>query len=267
MSIYTGCNFEYANLASETFDLMIASIDGSIGESSSTGKSFDIIEDSIPNSFKNCDYGIRLKPHLEFDITFAKKHQSQDGFSIPDRSRINAWLFGRQRNQEFIIYRPDGQDIIFKCRFNNSNFVTVGSKCVGITCTVICDSPFGYTEQEKYNYEITTNNQIVNFYNLSEHEGSHYPEYLEIELQGNSRSISIINLSDNNYKFELLNLQANEKIYIDNANKIITRSSGLLALDNFNLNFLRFINGTNKLQFVGNSKIIIKTKFTIGMGG
>ena len=64
---------------------------------------------------------------------------------------------------------------------------------------------------------------------------------INFKLTPNNRNFSIINKSDGRREFKFSNLLGSEKITVDNKHQIITSSSGMFRLDNFNKNYFNLM--------------------------
>jgi phage-related protein len=70
----------------------------------------------------------------------------------------------------------------------------------------------------------------------------------------------MINTSDNNWTTILKNISANEIITMDCKNEILTSSiEDRLILNDFNMHFMRFVSGVNKIHV--NSDVTLEISF------
>ena len=71
--------------------------------------------------------------------------------------------------------------------------------------------------------------------------------------------MEIVNLTDNNWTTVLKNISANEVITMDSKNEILESSLDRLILNDFNMHFIRFVSGINKIQV--NSDVMLNISF------
>lgn len=274
---FYGNHFSFNGTPCEEFGLAIYDIDGnsqgSSGMIASTGK---IVEDWIPTKSKSFFYGIQQNTPLSFKMVFGVDPElnKQNGFptmeDFLDRweiAKISNWLTGHSDNRKWLeIEQPDMENVRFFCTITDLEIITHAWYPWAFSCTVTCDSPYGYMFPKNYNYTCS-GTKTVSLYSKSLVNEFYYPK-ITIVTSG-SGSISIINHSDGNREF-LLNkttISAGTTIDVDNERGIIKASDGQNLYDYFNFNFFRLRPATNQLTLSGNFELTVLCEFPINIGG
>ena len=244
-------SFQFDGIPSETYNLLISEIDGSaedetMGSTSMEIKSQKIFRKSVPYF-----YGMTPSENLSFEISAFTLDEEIDALSF---QLIQAWLFSSRVYKKLLVFQEDMMDgIYFNCIFNNPKIVRVGNKIVGFTATIECDAPYGWNFPKTTTYTYTTptvDNSVV-FNNISNDKGTYlYPQNVII-MNNFGGNFSITNLSDSSRVFSFTSLQPNEVITIDNNIQVMSSSTGLLRLGNFNKRYLRLLPGVNNLRIQG----------------
>ena len=136
-----------------------------------------------------------------------------------------------------MITRRDYDNIHFFTQFNISP-VEVAGNIVGITVTGITDSPFGYSQLNKYVIECNGSTEYTIF-DLSDEIGYIYPD-IEIEVNDNC-DVIITNIHENR-TFSLKNCVANEVIKIDGKLLQMTTNANRNLYENTNYIYPRIAN-------------------------
>lgn len=203
--------------------------------------------------FKRTDfyfYGASIDPMLEFPVTFITDN---DELTAKDLEQVSSWLFGRSTYGELRIIQPDMQDVYFECFLSDPKIYRVANIIRGVSATVKCRHPWGLTKVKSYTHTFTPNasNAEVRHFNGSDHSGYTFP-ILELTVDAFGGDFSITNTSDSNRVFTFTGLQSNEIVTVNNSLQIITSSTGLRRLSNFNKSFFRLVQGLNVLTVDGN---------------
>lgn len=273
---FYGNHFSFNGIPCEEFGLSIYDIGGtSQGNSGQIASTGEIIEDWIPTKSKSFFYGIKQNTPLSFKMIFGVDPElnQQNGFptmeDFLDRweiARISNWLTGHSDNRKWLeIEQPDMETVRFFCTITDLEIITHGWYPWAFSCTVTCDSPYGYMFPKIYKYTCSELND-VSLYNKSLVNEFYYPK-MEI-VPKDDGDVSIINESDGNRSFVLKNISENlGTITVDNEREIIKTSDGRNIYDNFNFNFFRLKPGTNKLALSGSFELKICCEFPVNVGG
>lgn len=274
---FYGNRFSFNGIPCEKFGLAIYDIDGnSQGKSNLVPTVGKVIEDWIPTKSKSLFYGIQQNTPLTFNMTFGvdPELQREKGFITMDDyfdrweiTSINNWLTGHRDSRKWLeIEQPDMETVRFLCTITDLDIITHAWYPWAFTCTVTCDSPYGYLFPKKYVYSCS-GTANVSLHSKSAVNDFYYP--IMTITPKNSGDISIVNQSDNDREFLLKDISAGAEasIYVDNDRGIIRRADGLNIYDNFNFNFFRLLPGNNRLVLNGNFSLIVDCEFPVNVGG
>jgi len=210
-------------------------------------------------------WGSEQLPVLSFPLAL----YSPDEISAPAFSEIGTWLFGQMEYKTLRICQNDLFDVFFNCFFAAPQSIRTGNIIRGLSCTVICDSPFGWKTPKYYDYTFTNQYLItdyVTFFNESADSAYTYPTELIITANIFGGSVTITNITDNSRQF-ILTLLPNEVVTLDCNHQFISSSLVTYPLYNFNLSWLRFLPGTNTLKIEGNvSEVEITSPVAVKIG-
>ena len=274
---FYGQHFSFNGTPCEKFGLAIYDIDGnSQGKSGFVASVGKVVEDWIPTKSRSLFYGIQQNTPLTFTMTFGvdPELQREHGFITMDDyldrweiTQINNWLTGHKDGRKWLeIEQPDMDSIRFSCTITDLDIITHAWYPWAFTCTVTCDSPYGYMHPKTYHYTCS-GTKTVNLVNKS-FINDFYSPVMIITPQSLDR-ISIINMSDENREFRLERLPGGtgKEIYIDNDRGIIKTADGSNIYDYFNFNFFRLCPGNNQLALSGNFTLKVLCEFPVNVGG
>lgn len=250
--MFKALDFVFDGIPNTDYGIYILDIDGSAKKTTQTGSDLDLITQKVPGRPIPYLLGCENSEVLEFTLTFGAMEPLDRDMVIA----IQKWLFGKKYYRELKIIQKDMYDYHYECIMTGAKLVTIANWPYAFTCTITCNAPWAWTNEKTYSYNASTEQKIV-FRNLSDNPDYDRP-YLEITATGSD--FYIINESDGGRKFELTGLQSGEVVSVDNDREIITSSTGLNRLDNFNLNFFRLVPGINKLTVNGGS---VKIKYKL----
>lgn len=267
MAFY-GCEFTFDGLPCSEFGLMLYNMEMA-SQSDVTFKTGEVHEDRIASRYDALMYGLSQNEPLEFTLVFGANTRSIDAGAHLDRFEIEAiaaWLTGHSTRKWLTIVQEDMEAFRYKCLISDLKLITYGELPWAFSCTVSCDSPFGYTFPEEYEFEVSGSKEII-LRNRSTYNGFYKP-IIEISMSGGD-SVSITNASDSDRTFSFKGLPAGEPlfIYIDNKNQVITNNLDINLYPNFNMKFFRMKRGDNHLVINGNCKIKFICEFPVNIGG
>jgi hypothetical protein len=151
-------------------------------------------------------------------------------------------------------------DLWYRAKVNNISYQRVGGNVVGVIIFMECDSIFAWSRENEVRIQAKSNEPFYVFNNTDDLYNYIFP-YVEITSTANG-TVSIVNISDNNWTSEIQNIKTNEKITIDSQKEIIKSSiEHKLLLNDFNLHFPRLIEGKN--EYISNTDITITFKFRV----
>jgi phage-related protein len=259
--------FIFNDIPSETYGLYLG-VAGDSGESTNAvGTDVTLLTQKIYRRPVPLYYGAEQTPVLQFPLSM----YSPNEMTAADFSDTATWLFGQMAYKKLRICQNDMQDIYFNCFLTAPQIVRYGNLIKMITTTVICDAPWGWGEPGVYTYNFNPNEYAPLFNaridNISDDNFYTYPTNLIIKANLFGGAVTITNIEDNNRQF-ILSLSPNETVTLNCDLQTISSDATLYPLANFNLNFLRLIQGTNNLIIEGNVKeITMNVPTAIKIGG
>lgn len=247
--------FIFDNKTSDDFGLLICNIEGK-EPSESSGGEIEITKIESPIQNRWCKSGnSHYKDALQFSFQVVKS--SFKPFDAYEYSSISRWLCRKDDYKDFMITRQDYDNIHFYVQFNVSP-VEVAGNIIGITVTGTTDSPFGYSQLNKYVIESNGYAEYTIF-DLSDEIGYIYPN-IEINVNRNC-DISITNLHENR-TFTLNDCVANEIIKIDGKLLQMTTNANRNIYESTNYIFPRIANDydnrKNVFRVQGNCTVTMK---------
>lgn len=259
MSFY-GYSFVFDDVSSEMFGLKIGYLDSG-KKDSDAGANIDIVESNIRRKSKPYFFGTQLSTPLEIPmVVFSEKI-----LDTWDRSAINKLLFGKQDYSDLQIIQGDMEGYHYRCLLKDPQDTYIGNMPYAKSFKMRLDDSWAWSSEMLFSYEITTP-QTIMFNNMSDDTNYLYP-IISFTLTGANTGLSIQNITDSGRTFQFSTLSALEYVYVDNYRQIITSSTGLNRVDNFNLRFFRLLSGFNELLITGSSNIIFRMKFAKKIGG
>ena len=236
-------SFTFDGIQSERFSLTISSADSNATETSNMVGDSKLYTEKLFRRTDEFLLGVSIDPVLEFPITCMTDNTE---LTAPELQLIGNWLFGKRNYAELRIMQPDMGDVLFDCFLINPKIIRVGNLIRGVSATVHCKNAWGLKQAKTYTYSTSP----ITHDNLSDESGYTYPT-LVVTTDAFGGTITWVNTSDANRTGILTSMQANEVITIDNSLQIISSSTGLRRLANFNKNFFRLVNGRNTITFSG----------------
>jgi phage-related protein len=250
----------YDGVASEQYGLYIQDIDANAVNSSMGSSSMEIMEQKIYRRATPYFFGATPSPKLAFDFSaYSDGELDADTFEI-----IQKWLFSSRSYKKFQIDQPDIQSIYFNAILNAPKIERVGNIIQGFSCSVECDSPFAYhfPKTTTYPYTASVVDNTVVYNNRSDDVGAYLYPKLVITMNNIGGTATITNASDSNRVFSFTGLSPSEVLTVDCSLEIISSSTGLKRLGNFNKHFLRLVPYVNSLRIQGNiASIAMTTQF------
>lgn len=256
---FWGSTFIFDGVPSELYGLYISSSsDG--GDVEIAGSSdVETFTESVLRKSKRYLLGVQQTPVLSFDIFFNSPRE----ITSVELGNIQAWLFGHSQYKILQIVQADIQEVYYNCFLKNPRVHKVGNIVRGIRATVECDAPWGWTfeKTKTYTYVDDDINDDIVFNNISDDNGYLYP-ILEFTMNTLGGNLIITNSDDNDRQFIFTDLLQDEVITIDNDKNIISSSTGLNRLSNFNKKWFRMVRGLNRINISGNiSQLVMKYEF------
>lgn len=275
MAFYAN-TFIFNDVPSEFHNLYIGELGGSGEATTAASSDVTLLTQKIYRRPVPLFYGAEQMPVLQFTLSMYSPAEITAG----DFSEISTWLFGQNNYKKLRICQNDMQEVYYNCFLTAPQLTRIGNTIQAITCTVTCDAPWGWKEEENIilNYDpdqysvyddILINNESANgFYT--------YPTSLVIRANVFGETVTIRNVTDSNRDFiygEINNIPPTyllpyEILSINNDLQTISSTLVTYPLENFNKNFLRLVQGTNNLIITGGiQELSLKYQVAAKIGG
>ena len=243
------------------YGLILASFEDASEVEEDLGMNYETIEEYISNNPVPVYIGSKYSEKLRPIATIVKNPcLLQDRFFTDHDCRsILRELTGFYGYKTMQIYSKEISEVLyFNVRINNVKYKKISGKIVGIILEMECDSQFAWSKEFNYTFDVSAGN-ILSFYNISDDLNNYLKPTIKITASSDIAELEIINLNDNNWTTVLKNISENEIITMDCKNEILESSKDRNILNDFNLHFIRFVSGINKLQV--NSDITVDISF------
>lgn len=265
MNGFWGRTFTFDGIPSEQYSLYISTVGG--GDTDASGStSVAIKQEKVFRNPVPYFYGVELGPVLEFDVSI--NTIDQVFLSSLDASLVQKWLFGISQYKKLQVIQDDLDGTYFSCMFTEPRIYKSGNLIRGFKARAICDAPYAWSFDESLSKTYVAGaNETFTFLNLSDDLSTYVYPRMVITANQFGGQVTLTNLTESNRQTTLVSMQPNEVITIDNELKIITSSTGLKRLSNFNKNWFRFVPNLNTISIVGSiSSIDFTYKFPRKVG-
>lgn len=241
-------NFVFDGVPSQRYGLILCNIDKS-NASESGGGSIKLHTDKTLKMSNNYLLGVEQDEVLTFKVVMA----SLAPLNRIDVGTIQTWLFANSTYKKLQIIQPDMSTVYYNCILNNPRVISYGSYPYAFECDVICDRPWALDYGHTYNYNIATTPYEF-YHNNTSQDGQILLPKIEFTTNSDNATVTIINITNNNYTTEFTKLSNGETICIDNELKIVSSSlgEGIKRLSNFNLHWFELVPNANKIKVIGN---------------
>ena len=238
------------NFKLSDYGLVLASFEDSSNTEDDLGMNHDTIEEYIGDNPVPIYIGARYSEKLRPTATIIKNPCIlQDLYFTEHECRtILRELTGFYGYKKMQIYSNEMNEMLyFNVRINNVQYKKVAGKITGLIFEMECDSQFAWSKEFNYTYKVSAGT-ILSFYNISDDLNNYLKPTVKISSSSDIKQLEIVNLTDNNWTTVLKNISANEVITMDSKNEILESSLDRLILNDFNMHFIRFVSGINKIQ-------------------
>ena len=249
------------NFKLSDYGLVLASFEDSSNTEDDLGMNHDTIEEYIGENPVPVYIGAKYSEKLRPTATIIKNPCiMQDLYFTEHECRtILRELTGFYGYKKMQIYSNEMNEMLyFNVRINSVQYKKVAGKITGIIFEMECDSQFAWSKEFNYTYKVSVGT-ILSFYNISDDLNNYLKPTVKITAFSNIEQLEIVNLTDNNWTTVLKNISANEVIIMDSKNEILESSLDRLVLNDFNMHFIRFVSGINKIQV--NSDVMLNISF------
>ena len=207
-------NFIYDGVSSDDMGVMICSFDGG-DEISTVGSKVEISTAKSPNSYKWLKTNAVYNEQLTFSFSFCKDICNLDGnemsISSEEQAEIIRWLVRKENH--YLSFEEDGfENIYYNCTISLEK-KQVGGSTIGFTATVLCDAPFGWSEERT----ATVTTDINKVFDTSQEIGYIIPNTVVTALSDGD--VRIYN-DNTNETTVIKNCKANEQITLTDMMRI-----------------------------------------------
>lgn len=267
MSSFYTYDFVFDDTPSQKYDLKIINFqDGGLFDGVGSSD-VNIITQRVLRKSRPYYLGRTQEPVLEFPLTFGTSRVIS-GF---DRDIISSWLFGRSSYKKLYILQDDLNGVYFNCFLKEPKPLYIGNMNYAFSCTVVCDSPWGYLPERTISGSVVgtpiQTPVYLNIYNNSTEDDYLYPEVnfnigsaVSDPVELNFELTNITDNPDRMFAFEGIRLMENSYANVNNDLQIVegaafeyvtnpTPTTNILPF--FNKNWFRLVPRNNyiKLDF------------------
>lgn len=255
MAVYQK-KFTFNNRSNKDFGLIVARFEPDNGEVDSYLTTESVYTDSY-NGTKRYDYGAKYTSTTILYITMLKNNYAD--FSRRDLREVLDWLTSLKKVSWLDLYNDDTGEFAYSFlgRVINVRLQKLDSRIVGVNVEFESVSPWAYSNINHNEMTLDGKPTLYHICNSSDESSVYiYPNITFVNKFANG-SLSIVNnttgeetLIKNLGVNEIVKLDSNKIIYSDKPNKVFG--------DDFNSNWLRFVQGYNHLNITGNGHLIIE---------
>ncbi len=272
MNVY-GKSFEYNNISSEEYDVMLCSFESSTGTERNTGISYDILSGDItPHRAIPNFYFRKYNEPLSFTIELCKKtcNGSDRYFSTQEQKQIVKWLTGTKDFSKLKVVDFDSSDyhnnINYYCICTSYSESVINDKIICLYFEFKCNAPYAFYEENVIPFH-STNEQPALFLveNYSDEISDDYYPILELTAQSTGE-VTIVNDIYPEDKM-ILSLKNGQDLVIDCFEADIVDNLGLFEYNtDTNLKWIRLSPGENHITITGDVTGNIKCQYPRKVG-
>lgn len=257
--ILDGCHFQYGDFDSREYGVIFAHCNTErylrlMGEVkpifffNKRSKTNDIISDDFSDSPISFDAEI-VSDNFEAFPAPVRRMVEKSLFNKPNYRKLYVDIDDDCEGNTFELVDGQLKRLYFKCRFVNPVKIEDGNGIVvGYGFSVECDSPMAWQDEVVKKYTLTDSNTIITVNADTDIGGYTYPD-VTIHIGSTGGDLTIINTTDNSSRFtKFNNLSANITLTMKgNINYV----SGQNYEKFENQNFIRLLDGANRISIVG----------------
>lgn len=260
--MFNAYEFTFAGKSSRMYGLMLYDFDGTGQDKVSFGSHASIVETRTKGRVSPVHFGVDYhSAPLSFKLVFG----AEEPLDRYEMEVVSMWLTGYQDYQWLSIDQPDLERVQFRCLITQLTPLHHGWLPVAFEATVLCDCPYAYGYPFQHCYHIDGETDIL-FRNDSSTRAHIRP--MLTYLQSSGDSLSIVNHSDGDRRFQLTGLPSPAHVEIDNENGIIRElMDGRDLYGGFDLDFFRLVQGDNALTVHGSGTLTISGRLLYNVAG
>ncbi|MFG6356678.1 MAG: hypothetical protein K1W26_07645 [Acetatifactor sp.] len=246
------------------YGYLLASFGSNSESTEDLGMDHDTVEEYIGRNptpiFLGSQYSSKLKPTL----TIVKNpcvHKLPDFTEHECRDILRRLTGNRGYRRMQILHSSIDEELFYNVRTVSVNYQKVAGKIVGVILNLECDSQFAWTKETDITIP-ARQDKPFNLYISTDDLSSYVYPVVTVRASSPLASISLRNISDNNWETVIKHLFENEVITIDSRRQIIfsSRKDRMIAND-FNMRFPRFI--PDKNTYITDQDISIQFKYSL----
>lgn len=255
MAVYQK-KFTFNNRSNKDFGLIVARFEPDNGEVDSYLTTESVYTDSY-NGTKRYDYGAKYTSTTILYITMLKNNYAD--FSRRDLREVLDWLTSLKKVSWLDLYNDDTGEFAYSFlgRVINVRLQKLDSRIVGVNVEFESVSPWAYSNINHNEMTLDGSSALYHICNCSDESAVYiYPNVTFVNKVPNG-SLSIINNTTGEETL-IKNLGINEIVKMDSNKIIYSDKPSKVFGDDFNSNWLRFVQGYNHLNITGNGHLIIE---------
>lgn len=280
---FIGTSMIFDGIACEEMGLYLYDFDSHKQSETNFTSNLAIIEDRIDGRYRSLFYGGSVNEPLTFTMVLCANEDRayrNEPFDRWDLQKIASWLTGHNSYKWLQIVQPDLEDVRFRCIISELEAVEVVGNKWGFSCTVTCDSPFGYLLPRSYEFPVD-GSQTCEIFSESSYNGLYYPKLI-IDQSGNSTiSIKISNDSETSV-FEFTKLPTSIGAMVIDCENGVIHNGTLVGNDiavegdlnpyeyityNNSFHFPRLARGKNTIELTGTATYRFICEWPVNVGG
>lgn len=255
MAVYQK-HFNYQNKSNTDFGLYVVTFSPDNGESESYLSMESIYTDNY-NGTMRYDYGAKYDATTMLYITMIKDNYSD--FSQTELRQILNWLTGLRQVSWLDLYKDDSDEISFSFlgRVTDVKLQKMDARVIGLKVEFTSVSPWAYSGIRQYDLSLDGSELLYPILNASDEDSVYvYPKIVFTNKNANG-SLQLLNITTNKIT-TLKNLAMNEIVTMDSNKIIYSDNSSKIFGEDFNYQWLCFVQGYNYLKITGTGHLVIE---------
>lgn len=255
MAVYQK-KFTFNNRSNKDFGLIVARFEPDNGEVDSYLTIESVYTDNY-NGTKRYDYGAKYTSTTMLYITMVKNNYAD--FSRRELSEILNWLTSLNKASWLDLYNDDTNELTFSFlgRVINVRLQKMDARVVGINIEFESVSPWAYSNINRNEMSLDGTETLYSICNCSDESSVYvYPNVTFVNKAPNG-TLRIMNNTTGEETI-IRNLGINETITLNNNKIIYSDKPSKIFGNDFNSNWLRFVQGYNHLNITGTGHLIIE---------
>lgn len=259
-------DMKYGNFVASEHNLVIASFNSSTLDTEDLGMGASSEEEYIGKNSIPLDFGSKYQGKQSFSISFIKNTCTSDNQILTDKEirAILREMTGKQYYEKLYLYDEKyhyDEQIHYKAKVTKVDRTLIGGDTIGLTFTFECDSFWTYSDEMSIELDVEADKPFY-FYNSSDDLYNYLNPTITITFPSKTEKFMLTNVTDNNRRTIIKNVEANEiTILSAKWSKITSSIQGKKCISNFNLIFPKFISGENVL--ISNTACHIKIDYQL----